>query len=116
MKFLADESCDSIIVRSLRGAGYDVVSISEISPGIGDLSVIDKAIRERRILLTEDKDFGQLVFANQASSGGVIFLRFPAQARTTIAKTTVDFINHHKEEIMGCFVVLQPGRIRITKI
>lgn len=62
MLFLADESCDFAAVRALRGARHDVKAICEISPGSPDQEVIDLAIREGRILLMEDKDFGQLFF------------------------------------------------------
>jgi len=61
--FLADESCDFAVVRSLRSAGYDVVAIAEIAPRTQDPEVIDLAVQQRRVLLTEDKDFGQLVYA-----------------------------------------------------
>ncbi len=84
MRFLADESCDFAVVRALRAAGHDVVAITEISPRATDEGVMELAIREGRILLTEDKDFGQLVHANQAAAGGVFLLRFPARARADL--------------------------------
>ena len=72
MRLVADENCDLSIVLELRAAGYDVVSIAEQMAGADDQAVIDFARSERRLLLTEDKDFGQLVFAaakeNSASS------------------------------------------------
>lgn len=58
MRFLADESCDLAIVRALRAAGHDVLGVAEVSQGADDELVIDLAVREERILLTEDKDFG----------------------------------------------------------
>jgi hypothetical protein len=57
MRFLADESCDFILVRALRAAGHDVIAVSEITPRAKDHEVIDLALREKRILLTEGKDF-----------------------------------------------------------
>ena len=58
MRFLADESCDFAVVRALREAGHDVAAITEISPRATDEAVIERAAREERMLLTEDKDFG----------------------------------------------------------
>ena len=58
MRFLADESCDFAAVRALRTEGFDVLSIAEASAGADDQRVIEPALRERRILLTEDKGFG----------------------------------------------------------
>jgi len=85
MRFLADEICDFVVVRALRESGYDVLSVSEISPRAEDSTVVELAVKDKRILLTEDKDFGQLVYAHGQKTGGVIFLRFPASARKKIA-------------------------------
>jgi len=74
MRFLADESCDFVVVRALRESGYDVLSVSEISARAEDSSVVELAVKDKRILLTEDKDFGQLVYAHGQKTGGVIFL------------------------------------------
>ena len=60
MQFLADESCDFAVVRSLKDAGHDVVAVAEILRGASDEVVIDLAASKRRILITEDKDFGQV--------------------------------------------------------
>ena len=80
-RLLADESCDFAVVRALRAAGHDVAVIVESAPGTPDDNVIDLAVREARILITEDTDFGQLVYAHAHPSAGVILLRFPAAVR-----------------------------------
>ncbi len=55
MRFLADESCDFAVVRALRKAGHDVVAVAEISPRAEDSDVVKRALKEKRVLLTEDK-------------------------------------------------------------
>lgn len=115
MRFLADESCDFAVVRALRAVGHDVVAIAEISPRATDEAVMELAIREGRILLTEDKDFGQLVHANQAAAGGVFLLRFPARARADLPGAVVKLVERRGEGLLGRFVVLQPGRVRISR-
>jgi len=55
MRFLADESCDFAVVRALREAGHDVLAIREVSPRAEDSAVVDRAHREERLLLTEDR-------------------------------------------------------------
>ena len=75
MRFLADECCDATIWQALQVAGHDVVAVSNTSPRAKDPFVIELAARDARILLTEDKDFGQLVYANDAKSSGVILFR-----------------------------------------
>ncbi len=77
MRFLADESCDFGIVQALRAAGHEVLAVAEVTPRAEDPAVIDLAVREGRVLLTEDKDFGQLVFASGSASSGVILFRYP---------------------------------------
>ena len=69
LRFLADESCDFAAVRALRTEGFDVLSVAEALAGADDVDVIALALRERRILLTEDKDFGQLVYAAGSKAG-----------------------------------------------
>jgi predicted nuclease of predicted toxin-antitoxin system len=100
MRFLADESCDFSVVRALRSADHDVVAIAEISPREEDDAVMERAVRGGRILITEDKDFGQLVYAKMEKTGGVIFIRFPARVR------------RRGQRLIGSFTVLQPGRVR----
>jgi hypothetical protein len=90
MHFLADESCDFAVVRALREAGFDVMAVSEPSLGTEDHVVIDLAIHERRMVITEDKDFGQLVYAEGRATGGVLFLRFPGRARALMAESVVE--------------------------
>ena len=60
MRLVADENCDFSLVTDLRAAGYDVVAITEQMAGADDQRVIDFARSERRLLLTEDKDFATL--------------------------------------------------------
>jgi predicted nuclease of predicted toxin-antitoxin system len=83
-------------------------------PGATDAAVIERAARDARVLLTEDTDFGQLVFASAARSAGVVFIRFPANARQAMARTVLGLIENHAQKIPGRFVVVQPGRIRIS--
>ena len=64
--------------------------------------------------LTEDKDFGRLVYAHGEKTVGVIFLRFPASARRQILRDVLRFVKQHGEKMEGSFVTVQPGRIRIS--
>jgi predicted nuclease of predicted toxin-antitoxin system len=77
MRFFADECCDFAVVRALRAHGHDVLAVSELQHHSVDKDVMDLALVENRILLTEDKDFGWLVFAGRMNSPGVILIRFP---------------------------------------
>ncbi len=115
MRLLADESCDFRVVRALRAAGHDVVAVIEAMPGADDSAVIELAGRERRIFLTEDADFGQLIYAGGKPAAGVILLRFPTTVRTHLPKFLVGIVAEHGEKLSDRFTVVQPGRIRFSK-
>ncbi len=112
--FLADESCDFAVVRALRAAGHDVKAIAEVCPGVSDEKVMEIGIEEGRVLLTEDKDFGWLVFAGTGGSTSVIFIRFPVQARSVLSETIVSFVEQAENKLRGSFTVVEPGRMRLT--
>lgn len=66
MNFVADESCVRPVIQALREAGHDVVAIAEIARGATDDQVLERALKENRVLITEDRDFGELVYAKPA--------------------------------------------------
>lgn len=114
LRFLADESCDFAVVRALRAEGYDVLAVSEVTYRSDDRELIEQAYRERRILLTEDKDFGWLVYASHVDSSGVILIRFPGNARQTLVQSVRQMVEEQGERLLKSFVVMQPGHIRIS--
>jgi predicted nuclease of predicted toxin-antitoxin system len=116
MLFLADESCDFAVVRALRGAGHDVAAVTETRSGASDEEVVQLALDEQRVLLTEDRDFGQLVFASSVSPPGVIYIRFPAVARGAMAADVLQVVDRYGNALVGRFLVVQPGRVRVTGI
>jgi predicted nuclease of predicted toxin-antitoxin system len=114
MRFLADECCDFAVVRALRAEGHDVLAVSEVQFRSIDGDVMELALTENRILLSEDKDFGWLVFAGRVESPGVILIRFPASARGLLAESVLKLVREHASQLAGAFVVLQPGAARIS--
>lgn len=73
------------------------------------------AVEEDRILITEDSDFGEWVFAHREKMQDVLFIRFPGNARSRLGETVVLFIEKHGMDLVGNFTVLQPGRARIRQ-
>jgi predicted nuclease of predicted toxin-antitoxin system len=116
MRFLVDESCDVAMGLALLEAGNDVLEIKVIRPGADDEWVVDLAVSENRILLTEDKDFGWLIYAHGHKAIGVIFLRYPVSERQRIAQDLVELVKQQKENLIGCFVTVTPNRIRIGRL
>jgi predicted nuclease of predicted toxin-antitoxin system len=113
VRFVADESCDFGVVRALRAAAHDVVAVAEASPRLADDKVLELARDNGTILLTEDKDFGELVYAARQKSCGVILLRFPAHARSSMSDALVEAVDRLGARLSSRFTVIQPGRIRI---
>jgi len=75
---------------------------------------MELAFNESRILLTEDKDFGWLVYVGHVDSPGVILIRFPASARGLLAEAVLRLARDYASQLVGAFVVLQPGAARIS--
>ena len=115
LRFLADESCDFAVVRALRTDGFDVYAVNEVMRRSDDRELIELARRENRILLTEDKDFGWLVFASAMESAGVVLIRYPGNARQALADAIRRVVEEHGDQLGNSFVVLQPGIVRITR-
>ncbi len=115
MRFLADESCDFAVVKALRAVGHDVSAMVEISPGADDEVVLAIARSEVRVLLTEDKDFGKLAYADGQETAGVVLIRFPAGVRRTVGQSVVEAVVKLGDHIAGAFVVVEPGRARLSR-
>lgn len=115
MRFLADESCDMAVIVALRSAGHDVLAVAEIARGAEDGDVIALADQDQRVLLTEDKDFGQLFFAAAQESAGVILVRYPQKARTSLGNAIVELVSARGDALRGAFAVIEPGKVRITR-
>ena len=75
MNLLADESVDGPIVERLRRDGYQVAYIAELGPGMLDDDVLNLANQEAALLLTSDKDFGEMVFRQRLHMHGVVLIR-----------------------------------------
>jgi predicted nuclease of predicted toxin-antitoxin system len=90
--------------------------VREGKPGADDEWVMNLAVSENRILLTEDKDFGWLIYAHGHKAIGVIFLRYPVSERQQIAQDLIELIKQQKENLIGSFVTVTPKRIRIGRM
>jgi predicted nuclease of predicted toxin-antitoxin system len=77
LRFLVDEGVDARLAAMLVAAGHDVVEIAATTPGTDDLAVASRAVTERRIIVTVDKDFGDLAFRDGTAMSGVILIRMP---------------------------------------
>lgn len=115
MKFVADENIDRSIIEALVSQGHEVVSIASDHAGEIDDQVLGLSAHAGAVLITGDKDFGDLVYRMGRASGGVILVRLLGLTTDTKAKVVSDFVLAHGNEIAGNFCVLTPGTARIRK-
>jgi predicted nuclease of predicted toxin-antitoxin system len=116
MKVLADECCDSDLVTALREDGYDVLYVVESMQGASDTEVLRRARAEDCILLTEDKDFGELVYRLRRSVPGIILLRFDPADRSLKVPRLRSLLDRHSDHLHDTFVVLGPERARLRPL
>ena len=112
-KRLADECIDRQIVERLRFDGYDVVYIAELDPGISDDVVLEQANERGALLLTADKDFGELVFRLHRIHAGVVLLRLAGISPERKAEIVTAAFRNHAEGLLNNFNVVSPGMLRI---
>lgn len=116
MRFLADENFPGAAVTALEAAGHDVVWVRTVAPGASDPDVLAWTAREARILLTFDKDFGELARASALPPGcGIILLRMPMPRPSDVGRRLADLITA-REDWAGYFSVIEPGRVRMRPL
>lgn len=113
MNFFADESVDFPIVEQLRADGHRILAVIELSPGISDDEVLRRANEHSMMLITGDKDFGELVFRLKRISSGVILIRLSGLPARTKALIVSDAIQKHGSEMRKRFTVIEAGNVRI---
>lgn len=115
MNFLADEGVDKQIAERLRQEEHSVLYVAEMEPGICDETVLQRANQNTALLITEDKDFGELVFRQKLIHGGVILVKLMGVSSSTKTNTVMQIIEEHGPEILNAFTVISPGMVRIRK-
>jgi len=116
MKFLVDECCDVDMVARLRKAGYDVTYVLEIHQGFPDDDILAQAYKENRVLITEDKDFGELVYRLEKPARGILLLRIPIEQRSLKADRLERVLDKLGNKIMNNFVVVELETIRLRPL
>lgn len=112
---LADENVHGFIIKTLREAGFEVISVGETASGIKDENVIQLALQYDYLLLTEDKDFGEWVFAHHVKDLSVLFLRYSFNEFQEIAHTVVNLLKTQTLE-RPFFATITPQKIRVRKL
>jgi predicted nuclease of predicted toxin-antitoxin system len=116
MRFLEDECCDTSLIASLRSADHDVRYAVESLQGNSDTQILTKAYSEERILITEDKDFGELVYRLRRPTHGIILLRFDVKDRSMKIPRMQYLLENYADRLPGAFTVLDSHKIRIRPL
>jgi predicted nuclease of predicted toxin-antitoxin system len=112
VRWLVDECVDAQLVRQLREDGHDVAYMAELSPRASDHTVLTLAGNEGRLLLTDDKDFGDLIFRQARSVPGIVLLRIDPRRRIQKLQRLKLAIEKFGMELFGRYTVVEEVRFR----
>jgi predicted nuclease of predicted toxin-antitoxin system len=116
MQFLANENFPLDAVEAIRKVGHDVAWVRADAPGSKDPEILQRAVAEDRILLTFDKDFGDLAFHyGLPATSGIVLFRLKASSSAALAIMVVTAIQS-RTDWAGHFSVVEPGRIRVRPL
>ena len=116
MKILADECCDAPLIQALREDGHDVFYVLESLRGATDDDILNRAFAENRLLPTEDKDYGDLVYRLRKPTRGVILLRFDEANHSLKLSRLRELLENSADRLPGAFVVLEGNKTRIRPL
>jgi len=116
MRILADENFPALSVQELEKLGHDVLWVRTVMPGAGDDAILVRAQTEERLLVTLDKDFGELAFGRQlpADCGVVLFRIKMTNAKAAAAKMAK--VLNSRSDWIGNFAVVEDDRIRMRPL
>jgi predicted nuclease of predicted toxin-antitoxin system len=112
VRWLVDECVDVALVADLRNNGHDALYMSDVAPRSPDIEVMHRAHRENRLLLTEDKDFGDLVFRQILPVPGIVLLRIDPSRRSLKAARLRTAIERYGDRLFGRYTVIEEARFR----
>ena len=115
MKIVADESVDYGVILELRKNGYNVLAIEDSYKGSEDEMVLEISLKENSILMTEDKDFGELVFRLNKAHIGIVLIRLLGVDLESKNKIIIKSLQENFETMKNSFSVISENQTRIRK-
>jgi predicted nuclease of predicted toxin-antitoxin system len=116
MKFLVDECVGPTVTKWLKQNNYDAISIYDDLSGVSDDFVLKKAFLENRILITSDKDFGEMIFKNKMQHCGIVLLRLITEQPSNKIRVLEAVLKNYAQELFGNYVVVTETTVRIIKL
>lgn len=116
MRWIVNENVSGTVIRTLRERGHDVLSVKESLRGTGDAPILAKAQAEQRVLVTHDKDFGELAFRYRLpASSGVVLFRLSGRDPESDNRRVVQVLESGVDWT-GHFAVVTDDRVRIRPL
>lgn len=115
MRFLVDECTGPVVARWLRQQNHVVFSVYEEARGMDDEDIIAKAFDEDWILITNDKDFGEMVYRQRYPHKGVIFLRLDDERAANKIALLLRLLSAYSEQLTDRFVVVTETQVRFAR-
>jgi len=112
MLWLADECVDARIVAALRVDGQDVLHAVEAARGVSDVEILKRAQSESRLVLTEDKDFGDLLIRRIGLVPGLVLLRVHTDILSLKLSRLQSAVTRYRDKLFGRFTVIEASRFR----
>jgi predicted nuclease of predicted toxin-antitoxin system len=112
VKILADECCPAYLVEALREDGHEVQYVAESSPSTADHDVLASALSHQQILLTEDRDFCELIFLNNRPAYGVVLLRIHPLKRVERINRVREVFRSRRSELVGSMTTVTLTKMR----
>ncbi len=113
IKFLVDVGVGNKVEIWLNLKGYDTKAVRELDPRMTDTEILQIAVDENRMVITMDKDFGDLIYQMNMPHAGVILLRLDSYSSEEKTKIIQIILEEHMTKIIGKFSVYKDGRLRI---
>ena len=113
LRFVVDESPGRAVADLLESLGHDVVNICSACPSADDADILSLALNDQRIVITNDKDFGELVFRSGKGHAGVLLFRLEDETATNRVKMAGIAVERYGSQLTGCFTVVTERTIRI---
>ena len=116
LKFLADVNVEKKLVDYLKDQKFDVLWIPDYDCALTDNDLLNLATKERRVLITNDTDFGEIVFMQKKLSSGIILIRIKDQCVNTKLSVLKKLLKLYQDRIEGNFIVISDNKIRIRSL
>jgi len=114
MRFLVDECTGSKVAKWLRDANYEVFSVFDEARGMTDNEVLTKASDENWILITNDKDFGEMIFRERRTHHGIIFLRLDDERAANKIQVLEKLLENYSAKLPEQFVIVTETKVRVA--